>query len=316
MKLSFTKTANITVMTAAGLLLIISAALKVHQLLTEPIISQSFWSSWEFLVFHVPLELALGVWLISGLLRKAGWLAGTLCFGVFIGFTLYRALIGAESCGCFGTVHVNPWITLSAIDVPFFVAFLIFRPWDCKLLPPPWPSAKNFFAVAIPTLVIIAAVTPAVIFNRPPDKTEKYQVVKPEEWITQSSQADPPEWPMFEYIDIADALRSNIAIVIFHSHECETCHEAIPLYDQMARDMEGNQDAMRFAFIEIPPYAEPADSLVSADTPALTGRLDSSIEWIMGTPLVVVLQQGRVVKSWQGEIPDLDTLLQALTAGQ
>ncbi len=120
---------------------------------------------------------------------------------------------------------------------------------------------------------------------------------------------------MFEYIDIAQSLRSNIVIVIFHSHEYETCHEAIPAYDQMARDMAGNQDAMRFAFIEIPPYAELRDTLVPADTPALTGRLDSSLEWKMLTPLVVVLREGSVVSFWENEIPGLEVLLDAVAAG-
>ncbi len=314
MKPSFTKTANVVVMTVAGLILIIGSGLKVHQLLTEPVISRSFWSSWEFLVFQVPFELGLGVWLVSGLFRKAGWLAGTICFVVFIGFTLHMGLIGAESCGCFGTIKVHPWITLLAIDVPFLAGFLIFRPKDCKLLPPPWPSAKHFFGVAVPALIIMAVITPVVVFNRPADKTDEYQVVNPEEWITQGQQSV-GEWPMLGYIDIAQSLRSNIVIVVFHSNECETCHEAIPVYDQMARDMAANKDAMQFAFIEIPPYAELQDTLVPVDTPALTGRLESSLEWKMLTPLVVVLREGSVVNFWEGEIPGLEVLLDAVAAG-
>jgi hypothetical protein len=41
--------------------------------------------------------------------------------------TLYKAITGAASCGCFGSVQVNPWITLFAIDLPALLALSIFR---------------------------------------------------------------------------------------------------------------------------------------------------------------------------------------------
>ena len=123
---------NRIAMTVAGLVLLIATILKSHQLLTEPILSDGFWESWEFFLIQIPLELGLAIWLLSGLFRKAGWLIATLAFGMFIGITLHKGLIGAESCGCFGRVHVNPWITLSAVDIPIFLALLVFHPKGCK----------------------------------------------------------------------------------------------------------------------------------------------------------------------------------------
>src|SRR5512136_813700 len=115
------KTANKIVMTIAGAFLIIAATLKSHQLLTEPIVSEGFWESWAFFVIQIPLELGLGIWLVCGLFRKAAWTLGTLAFGFFIGVTLYKAFTGEASCGCFGKVLVKPWITLSLVDIPFFI---------------------------------------------------------------------------------------------------------------------------------------------------------------------------------------------------
>jgi hypothetical protein len=34
----------------------------------------------------------------------------------------------AESCGCFCPVHVNPWITLLAIDIPAVITLIVLRP--------------------------------------------------------------------------------------------------------------------------------------------------------------------------------------------
>ncbi len=304
------KRANQIVMVVAGSVLIVASVLKIHQLLTEPIISKGFWESWLFFVIQIPLELGLGIWLVCGLFRKAAWMLAVLAFGLFILVTLQKGLTGAESCGCFGRVKVNPWITFSAIDIPLFLALVIFRPKGLKLLPPPWPKAAHFFGVAIPTFIAFAIIMPVLIFNKPPNKTEKYEVVQPAEWISQTRNHE--EWSMLKHIDIAGSLRKNLVIVVFYSSECDECHKAIPIYDQMSRDMAGNEEVLRFAFIEIPPYALEKDNIVPTDTPALRGRLDSSKEWYMQTPLVVVVQDGVVVKSWEGEIPKLDEILSAI----
>lgn len=309
-------------MFVTGLVLIAATVLKIHHLLTEPIIGVSFWQSREFFLIQIPLELGLGIWLVCGLFRKAAWVAGVLSFGLFIVVTLQRGLAGAESCGCFGRVHINPWITLSVIDIPLLLALLFFRPKGLKLLPPPWPSAKHFFGVAIPTSVLIGVIMPVLIFNKPPDKTDKYEVVRPEDWTGKEPAGEKQtaekqvskEWAMLRYIDIADSLRSNIVVVVLYSTECDTCHDAIPLYDRMSRDMAGGEDSIRFALIEIPPYGSEQDIFIPADTPCLTGRLDSSKDWYIKTPLVVVIQDGSVAKFWEAESPELDEILDAVFA--
>ena len=115
------KKLNIIVMDVAGLLLIVASVLKIHQLLTEPILSEGFWESWLFFVIQIPLELGLGIWLTCRLFRKAAWLIALLSFAGFIGVTLQKVFVGAESCGCFGRVQVDPLITLIAMDIPFFL---------------------------------------------------------------------------------------------------------------------------------------------------------------------------------------------------
>ncbi len=322
------ETANRIVTTVVGLILIIASILKVHQLLTEPIISRGLWESWEFFLIQIPLELGLGIWLLSGLFRKAVWLVAVISFGLFSLVTLQKIIIGAESCGCFGRVQVDPWITFFAIDILFLFALLIFRPKGRKFLPPPWPSAGHFFGIAIPTFVIMAVIMPVLIFNRPPDKTDTYEVVRHQEWTSreptseeQTSQKQTSqeqvseEWPMLKHIDIADSLRSKIVVVLFYHNDCPDCQEAISLYDRTSRQLAGNEDAVRIAFIEVPPYGPDQDSLIPHETLCLTGRLDSTKQWYITTPLVVVILDGYVVKSWQEEVPQLDEILNAVFAG-
>ena len=195
---------NITIMTLAGLLLMVAAALKVHEVMNVAIPSWDvkaalvvdkaieagtampawkanvlgFWESYEFLLMQIPLEFALGAWMVSGLFRKASWIAGTCAYFGFIFATLFKVLSGAESCGCFGQVHVNPWITLLAIDIPFFLLLAIFRPKGEKLLPPPWPNVVHALATAVPILAVLALTTPAIVTFRPEFKkaTEQTEV--------------------------------------------------------------------------------------------------------------------------------------------
>jgi hypothetical protein len=316
-KSSDKKTAGRIVMAVTGSVLIIATVLKIHHLLTEPIISETFWESWYFFLIQIPLELGLGIWLVCGLFRKAAHLVAVICFALFTVVTMQKAITGAESCGCFGRVHVNPWITLSAIDIPILAALLIFQIKNEKLLPPPWPSFKRLLATAVPTFLLMAVIMPVLIFNRPPEKSDNYEVVRPEEWITKPHSDNGQtggQWPMLKYIDIADLLQNNIAVVVLYSSECDTCHDAIPLYEQMSRDMTDNADTIRFAFIEIPPYGSQQDRLVSPDTPCLTGRVDASKDWYIKTPLVVVLQDGLLVKFWSGQTPGIDQIIEAVSS--
>jgi len=195
---------NAVVMTLAGLLVIVAAILKFHEMLTTCIPSWTdnkygFWESYEFFLVQIPFEFALGVWLVSGLFRKAAWIAGALAYFGFIFVTIFKIVVGAESCGCFGQVTVNPWITLFAIDVPFLLLLLIFRPKGLKLLPPPWPNTWRLLAVAVPTIGLMVLSTPALVAFKP--DCIKAEEVKPDETSRKAlqeylrKQKEPKEQP-------------------------------------------------------------------------------------------------------------------------
>jgi len=60
---------------ALGLLLLIAAALKGHQLATEPVPETGLLTSRWFLIGVVEFELFFGLWLLSGLYPKWTWRA-------------------------------------------------------------------------------------------------------------------------------------------------------------------------------------------------------------------------------------------------
>ena len=297
-------------MWTAGIVLLVATVLKIQQLLTEPIISKGFWESWEFFLIQIPLELGLGLWLICGLFRKAGWLLGLIAFGGFIGVTLYKGLSGAESCGCFGMVKVNPWITLSVIDIPIFILLAIFRPNGEKLFPPPWPNPVHFFAIAIPTFILLPIIEYTLITNKPPAKTNKYEVADIKQWVNQNL------WPMLGDIDIKAQLQTGLWVVLLYHYDCPDCAKAIPLYEEMHKSMKGNENAINFAFIEMPPYGSEKQQLVSPDSEVARGKLSNAKKWFLQTPVVVVLDNGRAVKAWESTAPNLDEILSTTFGGE
>lgn len=325
------------VMAVAGLFLIVAACFKIHQLLTSPLPEEPLIDTWLFAVVQVPLELGLGIWLVSGLFVKAGWLISLIAYGGFVGITTWRFATGQESCGCFGSFHVDPKITLFAIDIPIFLGLAIFRPKGEKLLQ--WPSAKHFLAIAIPTLIILATIVPTLILNKVTKDTEGIEVINPKEFVTPVEpvpQIDPvdtidpvnpiypntkvepveiepaaDEWEHLKKIDIADTIRDGINITVLYRFDCDKCHEAMPLLEEYAEQFGTD---VRIALIELPPYGEPEDSPVAVDTKCLTGKYVTEDKVFVSTPVIVVTIDGIAIKAWSGtdEIPTFENLMDAI----
>lgn len=96
-----------------GTVLIIAFALKGYELATGPALETHFATSRSFLVLLVEYELALGFWLLSGICRNWARLAALASFVGFLELSLFQALSGQKSCGCFGTLVINPWLTVA-----------------------------------------------------------------------------------------------------------------------------------------------------------------------------------------------------------
>ena len=69
--------------------------------------------------------------------------------------------------------------------------------------------------------------------------------------------------------------RGKWTIVLFR-HNCSACASAIPRYEEMARKAINDPDAPRIALIEIPPYADPNERVVSSESLYKLGRLEQT----------------------------------------
>jgi thiol-disulfide isomerase/thioredoxin len=303
MKLS----ANDIVQKLLGLLLLAAAIMKGYELLTVPVANADIWSNRYFLIFTVEFELALGIWLLSGLFKRAAWLAALGCFGLFCAVTLYKGLAGYGSCGCFGRVQVSPWVTLFAVDLPAVVGLGMFRPqidWQRMWRLPHWlEPAPNGTVLAVVFLLGLSAVggtSPVLLFKAPGAVTAEYEILEPETWVGK-------ELPILEYIDIGEQLKEGNWLVVLYHHDCPGCAEAIPTIEQMASDLQGNEDVLKIALIEVPPYrSDMTSSPVASDISCTTGKLSMSKKWFVTTPAMLLNSNGFVKHYWNSKEIDLE----------
>lgn len=109
-------------------------------------------------------------------------------------------------------------------------------------------------------------------------------VLEPKKWIGR-------RFPLLNYTSIGDRLREGDWRVLLYHHDCPNCQEAIAtLRADVAR--AGN---VQLALIEIPPYGERASGVFNS-RPPIEGRLKAIKEWFVQTPVVLRLDDGRVVE--------------------
>ncbi len=94
-----------------GAILVVAAGLKAHELATRPLPNSGIQNNRLMLTAVVEIEILFGLWMLSGLYPLVARTLGIAWFCGLSAISLGKALNGLETCGCFGTVPVNPWWT-------------------------------------------------------------------------------------------------------------------------------------------------------------------------------------------------------------
>lgn len=283
-----------------GLLLLVAAALKGHQLATEPVPGVDILSYRWSLMFQVEFEIVFGLWLLSGLTPRLTWAAALGCFAFFSGVTLYKGLTGETTCGCFGTVDVNPWYTL-ILDVTCVLLLLFIRP-DLRSKTSA-PRATLRFAtvmglallVGVPAGISMGSYRAASLGD---DGTilgeDRFVVLEPETWVGK-------KLPLSTHIDIGSQLAKGDWTVVLYHNDCPYCRKLIPEYRKGSAKLASGVSG-RLAFVEIPPYAsDDEDIILKPSDHYKLGRLADIREWFVATPTVLGLSGGKVVSVSQAE---------------
>jgi hypothetical protein len=281
-----------------GSFLLATAWLKV----LEPAESASVQSVYDIpywlLIVGIQLEIAVGFLLVARVWTPWAWGAAVALFASFAGISLLRALAGLESCGCFGAIQVNPWVTF-AIDVALIGALWLgrkrfFAEAEVKILPRTRGRFFAYFIVGASSLYILAANRPErLAASTPLLDDERLVILEPSKWISKP-------FPLGPYLEPKIDLSAGRWIVVLYHHDCPKCQAALPAYERLASE-PGQSGVDGILAVEVPPFG-PNQSV--GGTALTQAQLSETREWFVQAPVEIELENG-VVTDASLELPSI-----------
>jgi uncharacterized membrane protein YphA (DoxX/SURF4 family) len=279
-----------------AIILLVAAGLKAHQLATTPSLGEGLLHARWFNILVVGGELLFGLWLLFGLLSRLTWLAAVILFLIFTVVSLFKAINGETSCGCFGAATVHPWIT-AIFDIGVVGVLVYFRPIAslsfsvflnevlnykryCEAL-----ANRRFFIVVLLWIIL----TCPIIWFCSSFKTATIGATGELEFASKNITLEPDKWigfkfPLLPFLDkvTVDQLTTGQKKVVLLRFDCEDCKVLV----------EGILDKEQYIFITIPSEKNNVDKFTVPKYSILSDRY----EWWVGTPFVFTLDDGIVKK--------------------
>jgi hypothetical protein len=141
-----------------GISLIAASLLKARQWLYEPQVASEFLPIVSLRVAIVDFELALGFWLISGLLPRIAWSIAIVTFSVFLTITTRDVFVGKTSCSCFGSV-ITPPLLVSIFDLAVIVCLV-------RLFPRVLSRSRVVIFLSVFLFFLTSAASTTALLNR------------------------------------------------------------------------------------------------------------------------------------------------------
>jgi hypothetical protein len=270
--------------------LLAGACLKAHQLVTDPALGVLHGSRW-LQVGLVEYELVLATWLLSGVGSTRCRRVTFASFTSFGCYSLYLGMTGATSCGCFGRLHVSPWLTLM-LDA---FSILLLWWWQPAGMNPGTDRTTPLNGAMLAATALLGGIAitvisfvnfhQAVISVEGLTVNESFTILEPEKWIGKP-------FPLVDQIDIGERLITGSWLVLFFHHDCSSCQKVISEYHEFSQKLDG----IEIALIQVPPIGE-----LSSTSGFMRGRLNNDKQWFVTTPTAIELSEGTVVAARSGD---------------
>lgn len=276
--------------------LLLAAAFKAYQIATAPLppaVRGSIFTPLlelfndRYLLMAVVVgEILFALLLIAGLWRQWTWVLSLLCFSAFTLVSLMKGLSGETSCGCFGTLRINPWIT-TVFDLIIVFSLVGFRERGSFRITFSDSNRKKLIAVLLGWIVLAgpalwamlslkqdAHATLGTMFTSSDGRARI--VLEPESWI----EKELPLFTRFTQQNDHEMLKVGTWHILLVHVDCSKCA-------QMLSDLK-EQQTKGVAIVVIP-------SDFQNDPPQTsfpTFILDRENDWFITTPYVVTIKDG------------------------
>ena len=154
------------------------------------------------------------------------------------------------------------------------------------------PSIPRFAVTTCLGLAILGITTPILAINKPAKATTRYEVLEPETWVGK-------ELPILEYIDIAEMLKKGTWLVLLYHYDCPDCKSTLDLLFATLLRLPASQKyfVKKFIAVSLPPHGVITfgSSCIFKHT-----ELNISKKVIVESPLVILSNEGIVVRCWKG----------------
>lgn len=284
-----------------GGVLLIAAMLKGYDLASIPSVDRTLLDRPVILTTAIGTEIVLAGFLLTGTQPLVTWCITFILLSCYFVITVIKAVSGVESCGCFGNLRVSPWIT-AIFDLLAVAALVACRHGAFDIVTArKWAASRMRWALVAFIVLVGAApgafamlLTKSGNLNDDSVAIEGTVVLQPSKWIGKP-------FPLVPFINIGASLSHGTWIIVLFRSNCEHCKRAIPRYEELAKQSNTKKRAMNIALVEMPPYEsqEKAPGLLMG--PAFKGRLTDARDWFAQTPMVLLLSEGLVTATLEGE---------------
>jgi hypothetical protein len=252
-----------------------------------------------FRVALINVEFVLAAWVLSRWHLRTARLVLNGVFAIFGVYAIALALGGRRSCGCFGVVEINPWIT-GSFDL--LLATILY--WSRSAVRKTFPPGLRLMVVGS-CLVLAITCCIAVAAN----STKQTQTVSSEKLLIDASRKlvvlEPDSWkgstfPLAAFINEGTQLMNGDWVVVLYHADCSDCQKAIPAYERMAEANSG-KSAIHLAFIALSERDREAGRSLFHSIIPMHGQLASSHHWFTATPVTLHISDGKVTNTAVGE---------------
>lgn len=237
-------------------------------------------------------EILLGLWLVSGVGVRWSLKMAALTFLVFAGATLWMVARGVKDCGCFGALSLPPRITYW-LDVTALAAavYAVLR--------------QHRLGWVFPTAIFcLAGLAFAVGLKMVPLQTP--------------AQAIEPgiSWPPPQAVQLGEDLSKGCWVVLIYDSSCHRCESLAAGYAQDASEWDTSGKECKLALLDVNHAEHPETALPYGNI--ARGRLLQA-DWYESSPIVLFLDQGRILKvqdAWEIDHISLTSLIAAAFSTQ